>query len=147
MADNVEIVRSVYDAWNRRDWVAMADATAPDGIITVVGTGDVFEGPEGSRRYGESWAAGFPDGQITVDNIVADGDRVVAEITGRGAHTGTLETSMGPIAATGRSVTIKLCDVLEMVDGKIMTQHSYFDTGSIMAQLGLLEQQATTTSE
>ena len=147
MAENVDFIRSLYDAWNRRDLDAQADATAPGGRITVVGTGDVFEGPEGTRRYAESWAGGFPDGQVTVDNVVADGDRIVVEFTGRGTHTGTLETSMGPIAPTGRSVTIKLCDVLELVDGKIMTQRSYFDTGSIMAQLGLLGEQSTTTSE
>jgi predicted ester cyclase len=147
MADNVDLIRSLYDAWNRRDLDAQADATAPGGRITVVGTGDVFEGPEGTRRYAESWAGGFPDGQITVDNVIAEGDRIVVEFTGRGTHTGTLETSMGSIAPTGRSVTIKLCDVLELVDGKIMTQRSYFDTGSIMAQLGLLGEQSTTTSE
>ena len=147
MADNEDFIRSLYDAWNRRDLDTQADATAADGTITIVGTGDVFDGPEGSRRYGESWATGFPDGQITVDNVVSDGDRVVVEYTGRGTHTGTLETSMGPIAPTGRSVTIKLCDVLELVDGKIKTQRSYFDTGSMMAQLGLLGEQSTTTSE
>jgi len=147
MADNVELIRSLYDAWNKRDLDAQAAATAPDGTLTIVGTGDVFEGPEGARRYVESWAAGFPDGQVTVDNIVADGDRVVVEVTGRGTHTGTFETSMGSIAPTGRSVTIKLCDVVELADGKITTQRSYFDTGSIMAQLGLLGEQSATTSE
>ena len=147
MADNIEFIRGLYDAWNRRDLDAQADGTASDGIITIVGSGDVFEGPDGARRYAESWAAGFPDGQVTVDNIVADGDRLVVEYTGRGTHTGTLETSMGPIAPTGRSVTIKLCDVVELKDGKITTQRSYFDTGSIMAQLGLLGDRAATTTE
>jgi predicted ester cyclase len=147
MADNVDFIRSLYDAWNRRDLDAWADATAPGGTVTVAGAGDVFKGPEGARQYAGSWAAGFPDGEITVDNIVADGDRVVVEITGRGTHTGTLETSMGPIAPTGRSATIKLCNVHELVDGKLMTQRSYFDSGSIMAQLGLLGEQTATTSE
>jgi steroid delta-isomerase-like uncharacterized protein len=147
MADNVGFIRSLYDAWNVRDLDAQADATAPDGVITIVGTGDVFEGPEGTRKYAQSWISGFPDGQVTVDNILADGDRVVVEYTGRGTHTGTLETSMGPIAPTGRSVTIKLCDVVELVDGKIARQRSYFDTGSIMAQLGLLDQQGASTTE
>jgi steroid delta-isomerase-like uncharacterized protein len=147
MADNVGFISSLYDAWNVRDLDAQADATAPDGVITIVGTGDVFKGPEGTRKYAQSWVSGFPDGQVTVDNIFADGDRVVVEYTGRGTHTGTLETSMGPIAPTGRSVTIKLCDVVELVDGKIAQQRSYFDTGSIMAQLGLLDQQGAGTTE
>jgi predicted ester cyclase len=58
-----------------------------------------------------------------------------------------LETSMGAIPATGRSVTLKLCDVLELSGGKIKSHRSYFDTGSMMAQLGLAAEQAATTKQ
>jgi steroid delta-isomerase-like uncharacterized protein len=138
MADNISLVRSLYEAWNARDFDRGAEAMAPDGKITLAGTGDVFEGPEGSRAYSAGWANGFPDGQVTIDNIFGDGDNVVVEFTGRGTHTGTLETSMGAIPATGRSMTIKLCDVVRLEGEKIVAQTSYFDTGSMMAQLGLL---------
>jgi steroid delta-isomerase-like uncharacterized protein len=141
MADNITLVRSLYEAWNARDFERGAEAMAPDGTITIAGTGDVFEGPDGSRAYSASWASGFPDGQITIDRIFGDGDMVVAEFTGRGTHTGTLVTSMGSIPATGRSLTLKLCDVVQLRDEKIVAQMSYFDTGSMMAQLGLLPEQ------
>jgi len=147
MADNITLLRDLYDAWNERDFDRQAEAMAPEGSIVVVGTGDVFTGPEGSRTYSSNWANGFPDGRITIDKMVADGDTVVVEFTGRGTHTGTLETSMGAIEPTGRSVTIKLCDVVELSDGKVTTQRSYFDTGSMMAQLGLMPDVATTTQQ
>ncbi len=147
MADNATLVRSLYDGWNNRDFDVLADATAPDGTITFMGSGEVLRGPEGSRVYSEMWASGFPDGQVTVDTIVADGDRVVVEFTGRGTHTGTFVTSMGEIPPTGKSVTLKLCDVLELKDGKITTQHSYLDTGSMMAQLGLTSAQTATANQ
>ncbi len=147
MADNVTLVRSLYDAWNDRNFDLEADAMAPDGTVVMVGSGDVFEGPDGSRRYNEAWANGFPDGKITIDRIVAEGDSVVVEYTGRGTHTGTLETSMGAIPATGRSVTLKLCDVLDLSGGKITSHRSYFDTGSMMAQLGLTAEHAATTKK
>jgi steroid delta-isomerase-like uncharacterized protein len=147
MADNISLIRSLYDAWNARDFEQGAEAMAPDGKITLAGTGDVFEGPDGSRAYSASWANGFPDGQVTVDNIFGDGDRVVVEFTGRGTHTGTLETSMGSIPATGRSMTIKLCDVVQLENGKIVAQTSYFDTGSMMAQLGLMPAQIGTEQQ
>ncbi len=99
------------------------------------------------RAYSASWANGSPDGRITIDKLVADGDTVVVGFTGRGTHTGTLETSMGAIEPTGRSVTIKLCDVVELSDGKVTMQRSYFDTGSMMAQLGLVPDVATTTQQ
>ena len=134
-------------ACNDRDFDAQADAMASDGKVVIVGSGDVFVGPDGSRKYSESWANGFPDGRITIDDIFADGDRVVIEFTGRGTHTGTLETSMGAIPATGRSLTIKLCDVVELKDGKVQEQRTYFDTGSLMAQLGLAAEQSVTTNK
>jgi ketosteroid isomerase-like protein len=146
MADNVTLIRSTYDAWNERDFDRLPELMAPDGRIVFVGSGEVFEGPDGSRRYSEGWANGFPDGRVTVDNIVADGDLVVTEFTGRGTHTGTLETAMGPIEPTGRSATLKFCDVTEVRDGKIVERRSYFDTGSMMAQLGLAEQ-ATSSAQ
>lgn len=147
MADNVTFMRRIYEAWNDRDFDAQADAMASDGKVVIVGSGDVFVGPDGSRKYSESWANGFPDGRITIDNIFADGDRVVVEFTGRGTHTGTLETSMGAIPATGRSLTIKLCDVVELKDGKVQEQRTYFETGSMMAQLGLAAEQSVTTNQ
>lgn len=147
MADNVTLARRLYEGWNERKFDELADAMAPDGKITVAGTGDVFEGPEGSRKYNEGWYNGFPDGKITIDNILASGDTVVVEFTGRGTHTGTLVTSMGDIPATGRSVTLKLCDVVSFKDDKVVSQRTYFDSGSMMAQLGLTSEQAATQTK
>lgn len=146
MADNISTLRRLYEAWNERNFDEIAGYVAPDAHLVLVGSGDSFTGPEGARAYNESWAAGFPDGRITVDRIVSDGDTVVAEFTGKGTHTGTMVTPTGEIPATGRSVTLKFCDVTEFRDGKILKQRSYFDSGSMMAQLGLTSEQQTTAT-
>ena len=137
MADNADLARRLHEAWNERNFDEMAEAAAPDSMITIVGSGDTFEGPDGSRAYNTMWADGFPDGKVTIDRVIASGDHVVVEFTGRGTHTGTLVTSMGEIPATGRSLTLQLCDVMEFKDGKVQSQTTYFDTGSMMTQLGL----------
>ena len=54
---------------------------------------------------------------------------------------------MGDIPPTGRSVTLKLCDVIELADGKVTAQRSYLDTGSMMAQLGLASGQTATANK
>jgi steroid delta-isomerase-like uncharacterized protein len=141
MADNADLARRVHEAWNERKFDEIAELTAPDSTITIVGSGDTFEGVEGSRAYNEMWAAGFPDATVTVDRVIASGDHVVVEFTGQGTHTGTLRTSMGDIPATGRSLTLQLCDVMEFKDGMIQGQKTYFDSGSMMAQLGLMAEQ------
>lgn len=147
MADNETLARELYEAWNNRDWQVSMDAAAPDATITLMGTGETFEGPEGSQKYNTMWADAFPDGRLTIDHIYSSGDCVVIEFTGRGTHTGTMQTSMGSIPATGRSVTLHLCDVLEFSDGKVKSQRSYLDTGSLMAQLGLMAGQTTTSTQ
>ena len=137
MADNATLARRIHEAWNERNFAEIAEATAPDATLTIVGSGDTFAGVEGSRAYNTMWADGFPDGKVTVDLVIESGDYVVVEFTGRGTHTGTLATSMGEIPATGRSLTLQLCDVMEFKDGKVQSQKTYFDTGSLMAQLGI----------
>ena len=146
MADNETLARELYEAWNNRDWQASIDAMASGGTVTVMGTGETFEGADGVQHYNTMWADAFPDGRITIDHVCSAGDCVVVEFTGRGTHTGTLTTSMGSIPATGRSVTLHFCDVLEFSDGKVKQQRNYFDTGSLMAQLGVMAGQTATTT-
>jgi steroid delta-isomerase-like uncharacterized protein len=137
MAENGDLARRMHEAFNERDFDLIVEGTAPDATITIVGSGDTFEGAEGARAYNEMWAQAFPDGGLTVDRVIESGDHVVVEFTGRGTHTGTLATSMGDFPATGRSATLQFCDVLEFKNGKVRSQKSYFDSGSLMAQLGL----------
>ena len=144
MADNANLATSLYEAWNRRDFDTMADLAAPDSEILLIGSGEVLRGPEGARKYGTMWADAFPDGSITIDRVIPAGDTVVVEFTGRGTHTGDLATPMGVFPATGRSITLQLCDVYEFRDGKVRSQHAYMDSGSLTAQLGLTGQAATT---
>ncbi len=141
MAGNAELARRLHEAWNERAFDEMAEATAADAKITIVGSGTTYEGPDGGRAYNEMWADGFPDGKVTVDRVIDGGDYVVVEFTGRGTNTGTLKTAMGDIPATGRSMTLQLCDVMEFKDGKVQSQTTYFDTGSMMTQLGLMPEQ------
>jgi predicted ester cyclase len=142
MADNVSLARSLYEVFNERDFDKLAERTNPAAKITIVGSGDTFEGPEGARAYNMMWAEAFPDGKITIDNIIAAGDTVVVEFTGRGHHTGTLTGPAGSIPATGRSVTLQLCDVLTIRDGKLLSQRTYFDGASLLSQLGIAAEQA-----
>lgn len=137
MADNAELIRSSYDAWNNRDFDFMEEHVLPDVTMTMMGSGQVLQGMDGVRTYGEQWAQAFPDGTATVDTLIAQGDHVVVEFTGRGTHTGTLTTPMGDIPATGRSVTLHFLDIYEFSGDKVRAQRTYLDTGSLMAQLGI----------
>jgi predicted ester cyclase len=112
--DNVGIARSLYDHWNERQFDKIAELMAADSEIVLVGSDTRFRGPSGAIEFSQMWADGFPDGRVTMDNVVASGDHVVLQFTGKGTQTGVLKSPTGEIPATGRSITLKLCDVHEI---------------------------------
>ena len=137
--DNASTARQTYADWNAREFDRIAEQMADDGEIIDVASGTRFTGPEGSKQYSRGWADAFPDGRIEIDRLISAGDTVVVEFTGRGTQTGTLRTPAGEIPATGRSVTLQLCDVIDFTtDGKIKAWRSYFDSASLLAQLGVM---------
>lgn len=145
--DNTTIARTTYEDWNKRDFDHLATLHADDSEILAVGWGTRFRGPEGARQFAQMWADGFPDGRITIDHVVAADDDVVVQFTGKGTHTGMLSGPAGDIPATGRTVTLELCDVLRIEGGKIKSLQSYFDSASLLTQLGVMpEARVTTTS-
>jgi steroid delta-isomerase-like uncharacterized protein len=137
VSDNVTKAKQTYEDWNDRNIDGFAEALA-DGVLIIAGSGDRLEGREGARQFGEMWSNGFPDGRIEIDNVVDGGDQVVVQFTGRGTHTGTLASPTGEIPATGRSITLKLCDVWQFEGGTAKSVTTYFDSGAMMAQLGLM---------
>lgn len=137
--DNAAIVRSAYEAYNRRDFDYSIGLTAADGELVRVATGETFFGPEGMRTSLEGWVRAFPDSRIEITNIVASGNQVVVEFTARGTNTGPLTTPTGEIAPTGRPVEMQFCDVVTVRDGKIVSTRDYFDLTTMMHQLGMAE--------
>jgi steroid delta-isomerase-like uncharacterized protein len=135
--DNVAIARRYYDAFNARDMsaaVALADAEL-EWINLAFGA--TFRGAEGFRQFLENYATAFPDSRVEVRSVIAHGDRVAVEFTAQGTHRGPLVGPAGEIPATGRSVQLQLCEVLQLRDGKIVRGRSYYDSGTMLRQLGL----------
>ena len=71
-------------------------------------------------------------------NLFATEDHVVLEYTGRGTNTGPLHLPMGDVLATERQGELRICDVTQTRDGKIISYHTYYDTMTLLRQLGLV---------
>jgi steroid delta-isomerase-like uncharacterized protein len=136
--DNATIARQLYQDWNKREFDHFASLFASSGEIVLVGSGTRFRGQKGAKEFANMWADGFPDGKVKIDKLIAADTSVVVQYTGKGTHTGTLAAPAGDIPATGRSVTLELCDVIQFRDGKIKSLSSYFDSASLLMQLGVL---------
>jgi SnoaL-like polyketide cyclase len=68
---------------------------------------------------------------------------VATEHIGRGTHTGPLVTPAGTIPATGRPVELRLAELYEVQEDRIKRLNAYYDSASLMRQLGLLPPQGS----
>src|SRR5919201_3666514 len=124
--DNASIARTVYEAFNDRDFDRAVKLIADEARWTNVPTGDTFDGGEGFRRNYEQWSGAFPDGRCEDIKVRAGDDFAVVEFTGRGTNTGPLTSPAGEMPPTGRSVEIRFCDISEIKNGKIVGGRSYW---------------------
>ena len=89
---------------------------------------------EGVKGAIVSLRTAAPDLKLTIEEIIASGEKTWARITGRGTHRGPF---MGR-PATGRPFAITVIDICRFENGKIVEHWGVADRLSMMAQLGLL---------
>ena len=107
-----------------RRWVEVTNAHDMDALVQLF-TADTFDhvgrraGPEWWREVYSFLYATLPDWQTTLDDLVAEGDRVVARLTATGTHLGSEIPFLHGIAPTGRPVEWTQHHSFRVVDGKI----------------------------
>jgi steroid delta-isomerase-like uncharacterized protein len=91
-------------------------------------------GTEGAKQIVTLYRNAFPDLRVTVDEQIAEGDKVVTRWTAHGTHQGEL---LG-MPATGKSSTVTGIAVDRIVNGKIAESWGIFDQFGMMQQLGVI---------
>lgn len=137
MADTVSIHREMFEAIQRRDFDRMRELYHPDYAYEAAdGTSG---GIDAGIAIAETYLSAFADLTFEVRSELACGDDAsVMELIVRGTHTGELDG----IPATGRSIEMLLCNVIEVRDGKVLRERDYFDTMSLLRQLGVADGQS-----
>ena len=96
-------------------------------------TPDYGAGPQAFKQVVSMYRTAFPDANCTVDETVAEGDKVVTRWTARGTNLGPLGNS----APTGRKVLVTGVDILKIVKGKIVECDMVWDAAGMLQQLDL----------
>jgi predicted ester cyclase len=97
-----------------------------------------IRGYELAKQLSSTFLTAFPDAEMTDEDVIAEGEKVVRRYTTRGTHQG--ETEMfGP--PTGREVELKGITIHRIERGKIVEEWESFDNLSMMKQLGLAPEQ------
>jgi steroid delta-isomerase-like uncharacterized protein len=98
-----------------------------------------IHGPEGAKRTAGIYRAAFSDLQITVEDQLADGDKVVT----RWKAVGTQDGDLAGLPASGRSSTVTGITIDRIEGGKIVESWGNWDTLGMMQQLGAVPAAAT----
>jgi len=134
---NKAIVRRYYtDAFGKSNLALAAEMTDAQYVNHGADAppGGWPRGPEGTRAIITAYRGAFPDLQFTVDDQVAEGDKVVTRWTGRGTNTGEL---MG-MPPTGKKAVVTGISIERFSNGKIAESWVNFDGLGMLQQLGVL---------
>jgi steroid delta-isomerase-like uncharacterized protein len=134
---NKAIVRRFEEAVSSGDWEIISttidELVAPDAVIRS----PVPTEATGAQKLKEIFATlhrAYPDLHVAAEDVIAEGDRVVARNTVTGTHRGEY---MG-IPPTGKSVTYNEIFVFRVADGHIAETWGVVDAVSQMRQLGAI---------
>jgi hypothetical protein len=114
--------------------LAVIDESCATNIVFHGATGMDIRGLKDFKQYMSSWFEAFPDGHMAIDDLVVEGDKVVARYTLTGTHKGEF---MG-IPPTNKKVTIWAIEIDRVVGGKCVEGWSRMDTLGFMQQLGVI---------
>ncbi|MFD7846195.1 ester cyclase [Nocardia sp. NPDC059764] len=126
------IERFVNEFWNTGRLAAADELMAPDVIIHAPEVGGI----EGLKAFNTAMRTAFPDWHSTLEEVVAEGDRVAERWTGRGTQLGEFQG----IPATGRTVAVPGVVFYQVRDGRITEFRGSFDLFDLLGQLGALPQ-------
>lgn len=127
---NIDLIHKQHsELWSKGDLTVIDTSYAPNFVGHF--PAQTVHGPSGIRSSVESHRRSFPDWTETVEDTIAEGDRVVTRFRSRGTNLG--EFSGKP--ATGRRVEITEVCIFRIVDGKIVEQWVYPDLASMQRQL------------
>jgi steroid delta-isomerase-like uncharacterized protein len=131
-AQNRALIRRYYEEmWNRWDF-ALADELIDEAVTFRGSLGVDVRGREGFTGYMRTVRAAFPDFHNQIEELVAEGDRVVARLTYTGTHSGGL---FG-VAATGRRISYAGVAIFRIAGGRIIEGWVLGDLHGLFRQLG-----------
>src|SRR5262245_46614029 len=131
---NKAVVRRVIEEhYNGKNAALVGELFAPS--LELQTPDGVISGLDGASALLQTYATAFPDFHISIDDLVAEGEKVVFRYT----FTGTNRGPLGETPATGKYVDIpNAIGIYRVTDGKVSEGHLAWDRFALMQALGLL---------
>jgi len=130
------LTRRLFEEWSKGKMAAMAvaDELCATNIVLHSATGIDIRGLKDLKQFVGALCDAFPDVHFTIDDVVAEGDKVVVRYTWTGTNKGGF---MG-IPPTNKKMTMWEIQMAKVVGGKMVEVWSRSDNMGIMQQLGVM---------
>lgn len=131
----VEIVKAFFEAFNRHDAETMASFYAEDVFVDSPDFPAPKRTPKEVAENYQNYFESTPDIKDELKNIIVSGDKVIVEFV----SSGTIQNLApdDPPIMKGKKFSLKICSVLEIKNGKIVRDITYYDQLSFLQQVGL----------
>ena len=142
--DNKALVRRLTEeGFNQGNMAAYDEIYAPDYVDHTPYVAGQAPGLEGAKEAYRAYRTAFPDGRLTIEDLIAEGDRVVARMTFRGTHLG----SFAAVPPTGRPVVMNEIAIQRFAGGKVVEEWHTEDDLGLMQALDVVPAIALTPAE
>jgi len=133
--ENKRVLRRFIEAYNDRDLNVFEELVAPDFV-------DRTHNQRGREKFKELFTMafkGFPDWHETIEDMVAEGDKVWVRVKATGTHTGEWNLFGVPLPATGNKITMSMVFMFRIANGKLVEEDEVDDQLDFFKQLGFIE--------
>jgi len=129
--ENKEIVRRYQEAYNTANYDALDDVVATD-VLTPNMISDMPRGLAGAKLVHQKTLTGMPDYHTAIEDLIAEGDKVVARVRITGTHFGDFYG----IPPTGKHIDLSGIYIVHIADGKIVEHWGEENGSEVLRQLG-----------
>jgi steroid delta-isomerase-like uncharacterized protein len=109
-----------------------AELISPNATFYVPGRAEPMRGPPGYLAVIGMMRGGFPDIQWTLEELIAEGDKIAARFIMRGTHQGPF---LG-VAPTGKKIEVQAMNFYRFSEGQIVDERGQPDLLGLLQQIG-----------
>jgi len=129
---NKEIVRQLFSAIDKNDFDKLKDLLSDDFILTAPASPQPWKKDDLINGI-KTFYVSFPDWTHIINDIIAEGDKVVVKLTGQGTQKGIYEN----IPPTDKKLTQSAVHIITFINGKVKEWWAVEDNLGFMMQLGM----------
>lgn len=133
---NKALMKRFYDEVANKGDLKLIDELIAADFVEHEDFPGLAEGREGLKQFFSMIRSAFDGFRMDIEDLVAEGDKVVARITMRGTHKGEF---MG-IKGTGKTISVSAIDILRYADGRAVEHWGVTDAMAMMEQLGVFQE-------